>query len=273
MCGHGTVDECHFTQINTLMNPNDRDLHGQLYHFFNDLPKKFRPRDYVWDYRRGDPVPFIVLDDFLPGALFEELSQEVDQIPQHLWTNFTRNGSRMIEANVFSHTPSLTTLAHCFNSGMFLDWLENLTGMTKLISDPHMIGAGISRTTKDQSLKLHTDFNWNDELALNRCLSLILYLNPQWQDEWGGALQFWDFDRQRPVQTISCRSNRLLIWNYHERLYHGYPDPLACPDGQSRCAFRVFYYQSDARPRSEPHRSLYWYDEQNKRPYDQRDQT
>jgi Rps23 Pro-64 3,4-dihydroxylase Tpa1-like proline 4-hydroxylase len=166
----------------------------------------------------------------------------------------------MQECKSFRSADALQTLVHCFNSGIFLDWLEAVTGKTKIISDPHLIGAGLSVTTQGSSLKLHTDFNWNDEIALNRIMSLILYTNPEWQSQWGGHLEFWSLDRDRCLQKISPRPNRLIIWHYDERLWHGYPDPLQCPQDQARVALRVFYYQSNATPLTPPHRSLYWYD-------------
>lgn len=248
-------------------------LHGHIYNFFSNLGKKFDTRDYVWDYRNGLPVPFIVFDNFLPREIFHGIKTSAQDIPQDQWTEFTRNGSYMMECKNFESSPLLTTLTHCFNSGDFIDWLEDLTGHRKIISDPHLIGAGISKTPPGEGLKLHTDFNWNDELALNRCLSMILYINDEWSDDWGGALEFWDFERENVVQSIACRANRLLIWDYDERLYHGYPQALACPEDNWRQAFRLFFYQSDGRPRTTPHRSLYWYDEENRKPFDRRDQA
>jgi hypothetical protein len=249
-----------------------QDQHQQLYIFFNNLIRKINPRDYFWDYKSGTPVPYLVFDNFLPNHLFDTISQEPDKIPEHLWNDFTRNGSCMKECKSLIDTPLLHTLVNCFNSGVFVDWLERLTGYKKLVPDPHLIGAGVSKTFKDSSLKLHTDFNWNDELALNRALSLILYINPVWKEDWKGDLEFWDFDRKKIVQSIAPIPNRLLIWNYDPRLIHGYPTPLECPEDQVRLTLRMFYFQSDGQPREKPHRSLYWWDEANKQPLDDRTQ-
>ena len=243
-----------------------------MYSFFNDLKHKFNPRDYLWDYQAGIPVPHIVLDNFLPDNIFDHVSKEPNDIPKHYWNSFTRNGSNMEECKAFAQAPGLQTLINCFNSSVFIDWLEHLTGLKKLVTDSHLIGAGLSKTISGNSLKLHTDFNWNDELSLNRALSLILYINPIWEKNWGGALEFWDFDRKKKLQNITPLSNRLLIWNYNSKLWHGYPDPLKCPVNQSRLALRIFYYQSDSVPKESPHRSLYWFDEITKNPYDDRTQ-
>lgn len=246
------------------------DLHAKTYGFFADLAKKIHPRDYTWDYRNGQPVPMISFDNFLPQDLFSAISQDVKHIPDHLFTEFTRNGSHMLECKNWCYTPLLLTLVNCFNGREFIDWLESLTGQTKIIPDPHFIGAGISISHSGSCLKLHTDFNWNDELALNRCLSLILYINPEWHDDWGGNLEFYDFDYTKKLQSISPASNRLIIWDYHERLLHGYPEAIRSPDHAPRIALRIFYYKSNATPTTPPHRSLYWWDEDTKQPFDRR---
>jgi hypothetical protein len=252
--------------------PLKSDPHQELYLFFNDLIRKINPRDYFWDYKSGDPVPYLVLDNFLPSDIFKIISQEPKNIPDHLWNDFTRNGSHMKECKTLINAPLLHTLSNCFNSGVFVDWLERLTNHKKLVPDPHLIGAGLSKTYKGSSLKLHTDFNWNDELALNRAVSLIFYINPVWEESWNGSLEFWDFEREKVVQSIVPKPNRLIIWDYDPRLIHGYPAPLACPDDQTRLTLRMFYFQSDSQPRHPPHRSLYWWDENQKLPLDDRTQ-
>jgi Rps23 Pro-64 3,4-dihydroxylase Tpa1-like proline 4-hydroxylase len=243
-----------------------------IYNFFNELNHIFDPRDYIWDYRRGDPVSYLVIDNFLPDDILKNIQQEIPTIPKHYWTDFTRNGSYMKECKSFKHAPNLQTLTHCLNSGTFVNWLEAVTDKKKLISDPHLIGAGLSECTNGSSLKLHTDFNWNDELSLNRSLSLILYLSPEWNADWGGGLDFWDFDRTKKITSVAPIPNRLLLWNYNNRFIHGYPDPLTCPESHSRLNLRLFYYTSNAVPLSPPHRSLYWWDEEKGMPVDRREQ-
>ena len=67
----------------------------------------------------------------------------------------------------------------------------------------------------------------------------------------------------------------MLVWNYHNLVYHGYPDPMTCPEDQSRKGMRLFYYQSRSKPDAEnpPHRSLYWFNSKEKLPYDIRQKT
>ena len=232
---------------------------------------KYHPKDYAVDYSHGEPVPWFVFDDFLPENLLATIQDEIDMIPLHLWSRFTRAGSMMKECNNLKFAPAIRDLALNLNSHEFVQWLEAMTGIDRIVPDPHLIGAGLMRCYAGDSLKLHTDFNWNEQLHLDRCLSMILYLSRDWQESWGGALEFWDFDRTRCIHKVLPKPNRLLVWNYDERLVHGHPQPLDCPDSASRDGLRMFYFKSNAVPTSVPHRSLYWFDETTNKPYDRRE--
>lgn len=235
------------------------------------LTSKYDAKDYAVDYSHGTPVPWIAFDDFLPTDLLERVRSDIEQIPQHVWSEFTRNGSYMRECNNFRYAPHVRELVLYLNSGEFLHWLEDITGLKKIIADPHLIGAGLMRCGPGHSLKLHTDFNWNEQLQLNRALSMILYLSREWDSAWGGGLEFWDFDRSACLHRVDPVPNRLLIWNYDERFVHGHPSPIQCPPQASRDGLRLFYFQSNATPITSPHRSLYWFDDDTNQPYDRRE--
>lgn len=235
------------------------------------ITNKYHPKDYALDYSHGEPIPWLVFDDFLPDSLLATIQDEIDMIPLHLWSNFTRAGSMMKECNNLKFAPAIRDLALNLNSHEFVQWLEAMTGIDRIVPDPHLIGAGLMRCYAGDRLQLHTDFNWNEQLHLDRCLSMILYLSRDWQESWGGSLEFWDFDRTQCLHRITPKPNRLLVWNYDERLVHGHPTPLGCPDSVSRDGLRMFYFKSNAVPTSTPHRSLYWFDETTNTPYDRRE--
>lgn len=241
-------------------------------HYIEQITKKFNSKEYSMDYSQGSPVPWLFFDDFLPEDILKKVQTEINQIPKYMWTTFVRNGSFMYECNkLYDFCPTIRDLTLNLNSSEFITWLEELTGIDKMLPDPHLIGAGLMRCYTGHSLKLHTDFNWNEELHLNRCLSAILYLHPEWDKSWHGELEFWDFKKEKLLHTIECKPNRLLLWNYHSKLFHGHPTPLTCPEGVSRDGLRLFYFKSNSTPNESPHRSLYWIDEETREPFDIRD--
>lgn len=235
------------------------------------ITSKYDPKDYAIDYSHGSPVPWIAFDDFLPVPVLSAVQQEIEQIPEHVWSVFNRNGSFMKECNNLKYAAYIRMLTLYLLSSEFISWLENLTGLKRLIGDPHLIGAGLVRCATGHNLKLHTDFNWNEQLRLNRALSLILYVSREWDQAWGGDLEFWKFDLSECVHRVAPLPNRLLIWHYDERLWHGHPNPINCPPNVTRDGLRLFYFQSNATPITPPHRSLYWYDRETQIAYDKKD--
>lgn len=224
-------------------------------------------------FQTGKPMPMTVMDDFLPVDVVSKMYNEVTSIDDDICRKFTRNGSHMLEFNKLDMTPVAFEVTAYLHSSHALNKLSEITGIKGLIPDPHLVGAGYSKSFTGDTLKVHTDFNWNDTLQLHRALSLIIYLTPDWQPEWHGGLDFYDKERQNVVTHVDCLFNRCLIWQYHKFGWHGHTKPLECPTDKPRTTFRLFYYTSNSThlPDDPPHRSFYWFDEKTKQPYDKRD--
>jgi len=221
-------------------------------------------------YNRHPYYGLVNIPNFLPNHITQELHDELDALPLDVAKHFTRKGSCMYEYNKLELTPSQDKLIHALHSSEFIRWLENLTGISKLIPDPHLIGAGYMKSFAGDTLQVHTDFNWVEEVQLHRAVSIIIYFNKDWDKDWGGCLDFFDFDNNKKLSSVMPDWGNMLVWTYHNLVYHGYPDPMTCPEDQSRKGIRIFYYKSHSTPdpKNPPHRSLYWFDEEEGMPYD-----
>ena len=160
------------------------------------------------DYVKTPPYPNVAIDNFLPSETIDAMKQECDQL---VWTReFTRNGSHMFEKQDIEDCPVALEVKNALSSSKFLTWLGEVTGHHDLIPDPYMVGAGYMRCTRGDSLKLHSDFNFNNTLKLYRMLSINIYLNKDWHPDWNGDLQFWDFERKKCMTRYypeSCTNN------------------------------------------------------------------
>lgn len=221
------------------------------------------------DYVKSPPYPNIAIDNFLPSEIISAMKQECNRLE---WTReFTRNGSHMIERHDVDDLPVANEVKNAMSSRKFLVWLGEVTGHHDLIPDPYMVGAGYMRCSRGDSLKLHSDFNFNNTLKLYRMLSINIYLNENWQSEWNGDLQFWDFERNECKTKYYPEAGKAVIFRHHKFGFHGHPEPLRCPEHIYRDGFRMFYYVSEMsnyKLDKNPHRSLYWYDDKNRQPYD-----
>jgi Rps23 Pro-64 3,4-dihydroxylase Tpa1-like proline 4-hydroxylase len=221
-------------------------------------------------FNNASPTSMIVVDDFFPEDTAKVLSQELDSVDVTSCRKFTRNGSYMEEYNDLSTLPEAEEVVAQLHSQSFMKWLSASTGIDNLIPDPYLVGAGYSRSFRGDSLKNHVDFNWNDTLKLYRALTLIVYISEDWEEEWGGHLEFNEFQSKQTLNKILIKWNRAVIWKHHETCFHGYPTPITCPQDRSRKTLRVFYYVSNQEPQLDnpAHRSLYWFDQTSGIPVD-----
>ena len=108
----------------------------------------------------------------------------------------------------------------------------------------------MKKKKKGGFLKVHSDFNLHPQLNLNRRLNLLLYLNKDWKEEWGGHLELWDKDMKSCKVKISPNFNKLVIFNTTDYSFHGHPNPLACPEDVTRKSLALYYY-TNGRPSNE----------------------
>ncbi len=202
-------------------------------------------------YRNADPFPHVVIDDFVPRSVIDDVQAEFPQPGDLEWQRFsTRQELKLASADTDQMTPVIKHLLREFNSAAMVTFLEDLTGIAGLIPDPHYWGGGLHQIERGGHLAVHADFNWHEQLRLDRRLNLLLYLNDDWQPEWGGALELWAQDMSAARRSILPVANRCVIFNTTDHSYHGHPDPLACPPDRTRQSLALYYY-TNGRPRGE----------------------
>ena len=101
----------------------------------------------------------IDIPNFLPEQVSEQCAIELENLPLELGKKFTRKGSAMWEYNNLTNTPIQEQLVNVLHSSQFISWVEKVSGVNRLIPDPHLIGAGYMKSFAGDTLKIHTDFN------------------------------------------------------------------------------------------------------------------
>ncbi len=202
-------------------------------------------------YARAKPFPHVVIDDLLPA---EVLLQVADGFPKPEGISWLKSANpRQTKLAVEDETQiheSARSLLYQLNSATFMKFLEALTGIEGLIPDPYFAGGGLHQIERGGYLKIHADFNRHAKFQLDRRLNLLLYLNRDWKDEYGGHLELWDKDMAGCAKRILPSLNRCVIFNTTDSSYHGHPEPLTCPEGMTRKSLALYYY-SNGRPDEE----------------------
>ena len=218
------------------------------------------------EFKSADPFPHCYLDNFFNNEVLNELITEFPDITDPIWEASSQEGIQVkLRSNWQSEAdirPVTKSVVHFLNSGAVMKQLSRLTGIEKLISDPYYTGGGLNCTKRDGLLDVHADGNWHHAMGVHRRLNVILYLNKDWNLNWGGALELWDDSLSECVKSIDPVGNRLVVFETHDRTFHGHPNPLNCPPDESRKSLILYYYTAAARPENQvvveqPHRALW----------------
>ena len=195
-------------------------------------------------YCFAEPFPHIVLDNFLPEDVirmaldnFPVSQLKSDRVFEMGYAGLHKRQVLPAECN-----PAARSLFHFFNSQPMLQFLEGLSAIPGLLPDPYFVGGGFHETTRGGKLGVHADFRINQELHLHRRMNVIVYLNPEWDDAYGGHLELWDRQMKNWVKAVAPIWNRCVIFNTDADSFHGHPDPLTTPEGIARRSMALYYY-------------------------------
>ena len=210
-------------------------------------------------YQSALPFKHCVLDDVFSPDLLELIIHEFDQGEKE-WQEFDTKYEAKLQMNSDELLQPITrAFIHNLNSGPFLNFLSKLTGIDGLIPDPYLSGAGLHKIEKGGKLGIHVDFSGHQELGLFRRLNVLIYLNKDWMEEWGGDFQLWDRDKYACQKKVFPHFNRMVIFDTTSESFHGHPDPLACPEGCRRLSLALYYYtvKPEIEGYSESHGTLF----------------
>ncbi|HEY7930011.1 MAG TPA: 2OG-Fe(II) oxygenase [Steroidobacteraceae bacterium] len=199
----------------------------------------------------ASPYPHIVLDNFFDPTLLEQVLDEFPRPNQIRWQQFDNTEEIKLASNVeTSFGPMTRLLLYHLNSITFLQFLSSVTGIDNLIADPSFEGGGMHQIVRGGKLAIHADFNKHRRYGLDRRLNLLVYLNKNWREDFGGHLELWNRDMSQCGAKVLPIFNRVMIFSTTDFTYHGHPDPLNCPEGMTRKSLALYYF-TNGRPSAE----------------------
>ncbi|HPF47545.1 MAG TPA: 2OG-Fe(II) oxygenase [Emcibacteraceae bacterium] len=213
------------------------------HHFLNLEEMENKGSELRETYCSASPFPHIVIDDFLTPEILDECLKSFPQENDPESVTFNRDQERFKTGfNPDYLPPNIRSLFYSLNSRPFLKFLENLTGIQGLIADPYFIGGGFHRIKQGGHLSVHADFNHHTKLNLERRINVLIYLNKNWAEEYGGQIELWDEDMKNCIVSKTPEFNRCVIFNTTSNSYHGNPQPINHPDNVPRRSIALYYY-------------------------------
>jgi hypothetical protein len=204
-------------------------------------------------YKNGQPFPHIVIDNFLNPSLIKPIVKEFNDFQNWGYDNSDYSKNHQVNKFFFPWSNSnnilfpenIGKILHYLNSQEFIQTLEKLTGINGLIADPTFLGGGMHKIDSGGKLSVHIDSTKHSVTENYRRINLLVYLNENWDENWGGSLQLWDKDVKNLIQDIQPLLNRAVIFNTGLNTYHGHPHPLNTPNGVSRRSLALYYYTKE----------------------------
>jgi hypothetical protein len=224
-----------------MADPSLAPLTRPLFPYFKWAP---RLDSLSRQFQENKPYPHVHLTEFLDPEIAAEMATEFPGLATDAWTRYKHPNENKVGLAKRSLFPEgLGEVVDELNSPAFVRWLSKLTGIPNLVSDDMLEGGGLHQSGVGGFLNVHTDFsNHHYHKHWRRRVNLIIYLNEGWQEEWGGAIELWDREVKRCVVKIPPLFNHALICRTDEISYHGFPDPVRCPESESRKSLALYYY-------------------------------
>ncbi len=205
--------------------------------------------DLSGSYCFAEPFPHIVIDNFLPLPIIEEIFQlfPMEKLDGDKFYENDYMGLHKRQVLPESCERKIRSTFHFFNSAPILQFLEGLTTIDSLIGDPYFNGGGFHETSRGGKLGIHADFRINEQLHLNRRINVIIYLNKNWDSSFGGNLELWDGKMSKLHDSVAPIFNRCVIFNTDADSFHGHPDPLNTPVNVTRKSIALYYYSASKK--------------------------
>ncbi len=210
--------------------------------YLNDENLEFYKKEFI----ESRPFNHIIIDNFLKNDLMGSVAKEFPDFHSENWKTYNNAIEVKKILNHWDKFGSETyNLFHYLNSKEFISKIESLTEC-ELFADMGLNGGGLHTHKSGGKLNTHLDYSLHPKLKLERRINLIIYATPDWKDEWGGFLGFWEEDdiTKRPgklIKKIAPVYNRAVIFDTSQKSWHGLPEEINCPHLITRNSMAIYY--------------------------------
>lgn len=226
------------------------------------LPTDFKLGSWVSDldnygkkFQDGIPYPHVLINDFFDLSYAEYLHKNFLTSDNKKILSYNNPIEKKLVIDNFESEPIFFDLFEKLNSSNMLSIMQKLTSINNLEKDPTLHGAGLHLHARGGKLDLHLDYSIHPILKKERRINLIIYMNKDWNVEWGGGIELWSKNNEGfPLEkksNISPMFNSAVIFQTSDDSIHGLPTPIKCPEGIFRKSIAI-YYISQAREGANP---------------------
>jgi hypothetical protein len=218
-------------------------------------------------FDQAQPFRHLVLDEFFTDEFCQQLVERFPPFDTRLAMNENGEiGGKCVHERLDDLGGPFAQIDDLIQTDEFLEWLGTVAGIDRLLYDPDYFGGGTHENRHGQDLDPHVDFNKHPKTGWHRRLNLIVYLNREWSEDWGGAIEFHSDPRlpreENEITTVQPALNRAVLFETTYWSWHGFERidlPQGDEDSRSRKSVALYFYSED-RPEEEktkPHSTIY----------------
>jgi len=207
-------------------------------------PKIFDPKFKIElndQFCNSKPFRHFIIEDFLNPELANSLFHHFPNV-DIMKTHYKGVNEKKSEHSDFKVLdPCFSQLHAALSSEEFISCLHDITKIDSLQVIDDRLGYGLHQGADQSFLDIHLDYNIHPLKKLYRKLNLIFFLNPEWENDWGGHLELWDANVKNCIQSIAPTFNRCALFECSDISYHGYRK-INVPEGVTRKSFYQYYF-------------------------------
>jgi hypothetical protein len=187
-------------------------------------------------YLKAEPFEHVIIENFFTDEFCETITLPD---PDETWYKYDNPFEGKFLTDKLKGSSNV--IVEALYSQSFLNFVRKLTGIDNLEPDPHLNAGGIHAYGRNGRAGAHLDYTIHPLTGKERRVSIMVYLTKDWDPAWGGKLSLWDENLENR-KTLECSLwNTAVIFRTNGMAYHGFPEPITCPEGKWRKVIGVYY--------------------------------
>ena len=206
-----------------------------------DYTSKEAIKELKEKFGNAQPYKHLVLENFFQEDVALKMFDAFPDINSLNVKRKSLNENKSEDYHFDRWDPIFSKVREVIKSDEWCQILSQITGIEGLRTTTDALGSGVHQGENGSYVDVHVDVNMNPQANLWRRINLLVYLNKNWQEDFGGDLEIWDKNMTKMFGKVSPTFNRALIFYTDDNSPHGY-SKINVPEGESRKSFYTYYY-------------------------------